>query len=199
MVTEEFIFNQYKPWFRSLLAVLGSIFLAGCNDVATYVGDNGTTFSYKWWVLLLWIFASGAVALFGIAVRKNPDRKGLPLAIAAVVFALVIVPAIYSDRVTVSDHGFEANRGLWGQAPSLDVEFSNLNSIRVTYEAHIMSGTSTGTDRHYVLYFNGKYGSNGRFELANDVFWAAGDRIVRVAKHKGIKIIRERRVRYHLF
>ena len=98
MVTEEFIFNQYKPWFRSLLVVLGSIFLAGCNDVATYVGDNGTTFSYKWWVLLLWIFASGAVALFGIAVRKNPDRKGLPLAIAAVVFALVIVPAIYRSR-----------------------------------------------------------------------------------------------------
>ena len=129
-------------------------------------------------------FAGIVLVLLGRAVRDRPGlRRGWPLTILGVLVALLIAPAIYSDRVLVNNQGFQVSFAWWS-AP-LIVDFNNVKSVRVAHEDDLLDGDAGRI--HVVLYFDRSYGTAARFELVNDVDVAAARHIMLLAARKRIR------------
>ena len=108
-------------------------------------------------------------------------KYGYTISVVSVVAIIVVVPAMYCDKVVIDDEHFEAKYGFWFDQSIHKVTFSDLQEIR--YVERMDSRNKRQIDLECVH----KSGSVDRVH-AGDLVINAVPEILRRARQKGVPI-----------
>jgi hypothetical protein len=176
-----------------VLAVLVLGAASGCIQQKVH-GDT-ITFAYETWVAaagVLGAVAAGVVGWFlsdfgtgSVWSYYSLKRTGWTLLIGAPVAVTALVPAVFTNYVTVDDYHFEVRNGWWWSNEKHSLRFDQLQQIDIAQQQH---RTRHGTTTTY--FFDCVLHSGGHEKVQLDpLMTEAVAEILKRAKARGVDVV----------
>jgi ABC-type proline/glycine betaine transport system permease subunit len=102
--------------------------LTGCYHHREVEGGT-TAYSYAWWVPIASVAAALAAIPLGILLSRKRKFAGMLLTLGAPIAAVIIIPVIATDRLTVDDRHVTYTRGFWWDRVTDDIRFDDLRAV----------------------------------------------------------------------
>lgn len=171
----------------ALITIVVLFLSSGCVREST---DGGTqTFRLEWWAPLLVLVIGLVVTPLGWRSRKE-SRHGWTMVVLGPIAALFFAPSLYLDRAIVEEDAFSLRAGIWGLTAVHDVEFSELNQVRILSERK--SGRRNRNKTSTYLLCAGKDGKDRKIPITNRVSKAAFPHVIKNLEKRGVPIMDSR-------
>lgn len=164
-----------------VLAALSCAVITGCKR--TVLQDGSIEFAVQSWVPLLIVLAGAAAAASGVLLICQTKRlAGILVALFGLLAAGAFAPGLYSDRVIVSDQGFESTHGFWWDPVVHRVRYDDLSMVQGVVEER----TGRRGRKEYSYYFDCSFksGVQERIPLGDLMREALPDILAQFQEHK---------------
>ncbi len=177
--------TQIPAQLRLLLFAMVLLVLPGCTNEARE-GDV-VTYTFAWWVPVSMVVGCVIVFLVGVFLLVH-SRYGWVLILGSPLFGIFLVPALFSDRVTITPNHFDLQTGIWFSPSSHHLEFANVQQIELI--SQVNNGRRKTTS--YFMLCTLKSGGQEKVPLGDLMRNGPTEEIVRVAHARGIPILDRR-------